>query len=47
MIIQDYLKAGYPAILLLTQEPHRAENLLPHEGGRFCRGLPARIPLGG
>jgi len=34
-MIQDYLKAGYPAILLLTQEPHRAENLLPREGWSF------------
>jgi hypothetical protein len=34
-MIQDYLKAGYPAILLLTQEPHRAENLLPREGWNF------------
>jgi hypothetical protein len=35
MMIQDYLKAGYPAILLLTQEPHRAENVLPCEGWSF------------
>jgi len=34
-MIRDYLKAGYPAILLLTQEPHRAENILPHEGWSF------------
>lgn len=34
-MIQDHLKAGYPAILLLTQESHRAENLLPCEGWNF------------
>lgn len=34
-MIQDYLKAGYPAILLLTQEPHRAENALPCQGWTF------------
>jgi len=34
-MIQDYLKAGYPALCLLTQEPHRAEQLLPSEGWKF------------
>jgi hypothetical protein len=34
MMIQDHLKAA-TAILLLTQEPHRAENLLPCEGWNF------------
>jgi hypothetical protein len=29
-MIRDYLKAGYPALLLLAQEPHRAENTLIH-----------------
>jgi len=32
-MIQDYLKAGYPALCLLTQEPHRAEQLLPSKEG--------------
>ena len=27
-MIQDYLKAGYPALCVLTQEPHRAEQLI-------------------
>jgi len=31
-MIRDYLKAGYPAILVLTQEPHRAESTLITEG---------------
>jgi hypothetical protein len=35
MMIRNYLKAGYPAILLLTQEPHRAESILPCEGWTF------------
>lgn len=34
-MLQDYLKAGYPAILLLTQEPHRAETVLPFDGFSF------------
>ncbi len=34
-MLQDYLKAGYPAILMLTQEPHRAENVLPCDGVTF------------
>ena len=34
-MIQDYLKAGYPALCLLTQEPHRAEQLLPSEDWNF------------
>ena len=27
-MIHDYLKAGYPALCVLTQEPHRAEQML-------------------
>lgn len=27
-MIADYLKAGFPAILLQTQEPHRADELM-------------------
>jgi hypothetical protein len=34
-MIQDYLKAGYPAILLLTQEPRRAESVVPCDGWTF------------
>lgn len=34
-MIRDYLRAGYPAICLLTQEPHRAETVLPCEGWSF------------
>jgi hypothetical protein len=34
-MIKDYLKAGYPALCVLTQEPHRAEQILPTEGWRF------------
>jgi hypothetical protein len=34
-MIRDYLKAGYPAILVLTQEPHRAENALITDGWQF------------
>ena len=34
-MIQEYLKAGYPALCLLTQEPHRAESILPCKGWRF------------
>ncbi len=34
-MIKDYLKAGYPALCVLTYEPHRAEQLLPCEGWRF------------
>lgn len=34
-MIQDYLKAAYPALCVLTPEPHRAEQLLPCEGWRF------------
>ena len=34
-MLEDYLKAGYPAILLLTQEPHRAESVLPRDGWTF------------
>jgi len=43
-VIHDYLKAGYPAILLLTQEPHRAENALACEGWNFVSwDCPRRI----
>lgn len=46
-MLQDYLRAGYPAILLLTQEPHRAESVLPRSGWTFLswdclRGLRRR-----
>lgn len=34
-MLKDYLKAGYPALCVLTQEPHRAEELLVSEGWRF------------
>ena len=34
-MIRDYLKAGYPALCVLTYEPYRAEQLLPCEGWRF------------
>jgi AAA+ superfamily predicted ATPase len=34
-MLKDYLRAGYPAICLLTQEPHRAESVLPCEGWTF------------
>jgi len=34
-MIQDYLKAGYPAFVVLTQEPLRAEINLISEGWRF------------
>jgi hypothetical protein len=34
-MINDYLKAGYPALCILTCEPYRAEQLLPCEGWRF------------
>ena len=33
-MIQDYLKAGYPALCVLTQEPHRAEGVLVCEDWR-------------
>jgi len=34
-MIQDYLKAGYPAFVVLTQEPLRAEINLVSEGWQF------------
>ena len=34
-MIQDYLKAGYPALCVLTQEPHRAEQLLMSDGWSY------------
>jgi len=34
-MIHDYLKAGFPALCVLTQEPHRAEEALPCEGWEF------------
>lgn len=34
-MIKDYLKAGYPALLILTYEPYRAEQLLPCDSWRF------------
>lgn len=33
--LKKYLHAGYPSILVVTQEPHRAERLLPCEGWSF------------
>ncbi len=37
-MIHDFLKAGYPALCVLTQEPDRAEQCLPCEceGVQFC-----------
>ena len=49
-MIQDFLKAGYPALCILTQEPDRAEQILPCEGLQFyawdcIRGIhPAKKP---
>ena len=49
-MISDYLKAGYPALCILTQEPDRAEECLPCEGVQFyawdcIRGIrPAKRP---
>jgi hypothetical protein len=34
-MLKNYLKAGYPALCVLTQEPHRAEQVLPCEGWKF------------
>ena len=34
-MIQDYLKAGYPAFVVLTQEPLRAETSLISVGWQF------------
>jgi len=34
-MISDFLKAGYPALCILTQEPHRVEELLIHDGWQF------------
>ena len=34
-MIQDYLKAGYPAFCVLTQEPCRAEKMLVSDGWQF------------
>ena len=34
-MIKDYLQAGFPALCVLTQEPHRAEEALPCEGWQF------------
>jgi hypothetical protein len=34
-MIQDYLRAGYPAFVVLTQEPARAEKMLMSEGWQF------------
>ena len=33
-MIKDYLKAGYPALCVLTQEPHRAEQAIICDGWR-------------
>jgi ATP-dependent 26S proteasome regulatory subunit len=34
-MIEDYLKAGYPALCILTQEPHRAEEAVICQSWRF------------
>ena len=34
-MLKDYLKAGYPTLCILTQEPHRAEQVLICDGWRF------------
>jgi len=34
-MIQDFLKAGYPALCILTQESERAEQSIPCEGWQF------------
>ena len=34
-MILNYLKAGYPCLYMLTQEPHRTEELLPCPGWKF------------
>ncbi len=34
-MLKNYLKAGYPALCILTQEPDRALRVLPCEGWRF------------
>lgn len=35
-MIRDHLKAGYPALCILTQEPDRAEQVMLCDGWRFC-----------
>lgn len=35
-MIKDYLKAGYPTLCILTQEPYRAEQTLVCDDWRFC-----------
>ncbi len=34
-MLKDYLKAGFPAICVLTYEPYRATQILPCEGWTF------------
>ena len=34
-MIHDYLQAGFPALCVLTTEPHRAEEALPCDGWQF------------
>lgn len=34
-MIKDYLRAGYPSLCVLTQEPHRAEQLLIRDDWQF------------
>ena len=34
-MLSPYLRAGYPAICLLTQEPHRAEQAVICDGWHF------------
>ncbi|MCE5333749.1 MAG: AAA family ATPase [Desulfobacteraceae bacterium] len=36
MMIREYLTAGYPALYFLTQEPHRAEEMLGEEAKDKC-----------
>ena len=49
-MIHDYLKAGFPALSVLTQEPHRAEEVLPCDGWQFyiwdcLRGIREAVTL--
>lgn len=34
-MLKNYLKAGYPALCVLTQEPHRAGQVLSCDGWKF------------
>jgi hypothetical protein len=49
-MIHDYLKAGFPALCVLTAEPHRAEEVLPCDGWQFyiwdcLRGIREAVTL--